>query len=184
MRPKPKTVKQLLEEKRALQLVFSTELQEKLQDDLQLDLTMIEEQKQLEQLTLEKAHQARAEEEKRRAREEYEKEQSRLAEEEARLIQEEKERGNREHMIAEGERLRLQAQQEAFENEKRLEQERIEREHQERLEQQCLAEQALQELEEKKRQAAENFKRKIETPEPIETDPQVEKEIERLQQEM
>ena len=57
-----------------------------------------------------------------------EQEQIRKDEEEARLIQEEKERANRERMIVEGRKMRLQAQQAAIERNKKIELERIERE--------------------------------------------------------
>ena len=62
-------------------------------------------------------------------------------------------------MIAEGERLRLQAQQAAIERNKKIELERIEREKQERLEQHRKAEIAMKELEQKERQAVELAKK-------------------------
>ena len=62
-------------------------------------------------------------------------------------------------MIAEEERLRLQAQQAAIERNKKIELERIEREKQERLEQHRKAEFAMKELEEKERQAVELAKK-------------------------
>ena len=62
-------------------------------------------------------------------------------------------------MIVEGERLRLQAQQEAIERNKKIELERIEREKQERLEQHRKAEFTMKELEKKEKQAAELAKK-------------------------
>ena len=62
-------------------------------------------------------------------------------------------------MIAEGERLRLQAQQAAIERNKEIELERIEREKQERLEQHRKVEFAMKELKQKERQAAELAKK-------------------------
>ena len=62
-------------------------------------------------------------------------------------------------MIAEGERLRLQAQQAAIERNKKIELERIEREKQERLEQNRKAEFAMKELEQKERQTTELAKK-------------------------
>ena len=176
---KPKTVKQLLNEKRALAAVFSPELEEILKNsDTQLHLQMIEEQKQLQEIAKQKAQQAIKEQERKeqiaqraaqqaleaekrhKAQKEYELEQQRLAEEEARIVREEQERSERDRMIAEGERLRLQAQREAAEKQKILEQKRIEAEHQTRIEQQRLADQALEELERKRKQTADQIREK------------------------
>ena len=139
--PKPKTVAQLLVEKRVQQ-------QAQLAQEIEYDQKIKEEQEQI-----------------------------RKDKEEARLIQEERERANRERMIVEGERLRLQAQQAAIERNKKLELERIEREKQERLEQHRKAEFAMKELEEKEKQAAE-FAKKVQEKE-IETkvDSLVEQEL-------
>ena len=123
--PKPKTVTQILAEKRAIIPVFSPELE--------LHLQMITEQKELEKRTQQQAQLAQETEYEQKIKEEQE--QIRKDKKEARLIQEEKERANRERMIVEGERLRLQAQQAVIERNKKLELERIEREKQERLEQ-------------------------------------------------
>ena len=123
--PKPKMVAQLLAEKRAIVPVFSPKLE--------LHLQMIAEQKELEKRIQQQAQLAQETEHEQKIKEEQE--QIRKDEEEARLIQEEKERANRERMIVEGERLRLQAQQAAIERNKKIKLERIEREKQERLEQ-------------------------------------------------
>ena len=147
--PKPKTVTQILAEKRAIVPVFSPELE--------LHLQMIAEQKELEKRAQQQAQLAQETEYERKIKEEQE--QIRKDEKEARLIQEEKERANRERMIVEGERLRLQAQQAAIERNKKIELERIEREKQERLEQHRKAEFAMKELEEKEKQAAEFAKK-------------------------
>ena len=142
--PKPKTVAQLLVEKRVQQ-------QTQLAQEIEYEQRIKEEQEQI-----------------------------RKDKEEARLIQEERERANRERMIVEGERLRLQAQQAAIERNKKLELERIEREKQERLEQHRKAEFAMKELEEKEKQAAE-FAKKVQEKE-IETkvDSLVEQELQSL----
>ena len=142
--PKPKTVAQLLVEKRVQQ-------QAQLAQEIEYEQKIKEEQEQI-----------------------------RKDKEEARLIQEERERANRERMIVEGERLRLQAQQAAIERNKKLELERIEREKQERLEQHRKAEFAMKELEEKEKQAAE-FAKKVQEKE-IETkvDSLVEQELQKL----
>ncbi|MCG8622507.1 MAG: hypothetical protein MJE68_11005, partial [Proteobacteria bacterium] len=179
-----KTLTQLLNEEDDLELVYSPELQEQLQGNLHLYLSMIEEQKQLDQLALEKAEQEQLEKQRQREKENYELEQQRIAEEEARLIQEEKLRAERERLIVEGERLRLQAQQEAIEKQKKAEQERIEREHRERLRQQRLAEQALSQLKQKEKETLEHFKRKSVTPEPVQNDPRIEAEISKLRKEV
>ncbi|MCG8621181.1 MAG: hypothetical protein MJE68_04130, partial [Proteobacteria bacterium] len=179
-----KTLTQLLNEEDDLELVYSPELQEQLQGNLHLYLSMIEEQKQLDQLALEKAEQERLEKQRQKEKENYELEQQRIAEEEARLIQEEKLRAEKERLIVEGERLRLQAQQEAIEKQKKAEQERIEKEHQERLRQQRLAEQALSQLKQKEKETLEHFKRKSVTPEPVQNDPQIEAEISKLRKEV
>ena len=141
---KLKTVAQLLAEKRAIVPVFSPELE--------LHLQMISEQKELEKKAQQQAQLAQEAEHERKIKEEQE--QIRKDEEEARLIQEEEEKANRERMIVEGERLRLQAQQAAIERNKR-----IEREKQERLEQHRKAKFAMKELEEKEKQAAELAKK-------------------------
>ena len=109
-----------------------------------------------------------------------EQEQIRKDKEEARLIQEEKERANRERMIVEGERLRLQAQQAAIERNKKIELERIEREKQERLEQHRKAEFAMKELEEKEKQAAELAKKVQEKEIETKVDSLVEQELQNL----
>ena len=142
--PKPKTVAQLLVEKRVQQ-------QAQLAQEIEYEQKIKEEQEQI-----------------------------RKDKEEARLIQEERERANRERMIVEGERLRLQAQQAVIERNKKLELERIEREKQERLEQHRKAEFAMKELEEKEKQAAE-FAKKVQKKE-IETkvDSLVEQELQKL----
>ena len=103
-----------------------------------------------------------------------------MDEEEARLIQEEKERANRERMIVEGERLRLQAQQAAKERNKKIELERIEREKKERLEQHRKAEFAMKELQEKKKQAAELAKKVQEKEIGTKVDDLVEQELQNL----
>ena len=110
-----------------------------------------------------------------------EQEQIRKDEEEARLIREEEERAKRERMVAEGERLRLQAQQAAIERNKRIELERIEREKQERLEQHRKAEFAMKELEEKERQAAELAKKVQEKEIGTKVDSLMERELQNLQ---
>ena len=143
--PKPKTVAQLLAEKRAIVPVFSPELE--------LHLQIIAEQKKLEKRAQQQAQLAQEAEHEQKNKEEQE--QIRKDEEEAKLIREEEERAKRERMIAEGEKLRLQAQQAAIERNKKIELERIEREKQERLEQHRKAQFAIKELEEKERQAVE-----------------------------
>ena len=107
--PKPKMVAQLLAEKRTIVPVFSPKLE--------LHLQRITEQKELEKRAQQQAQLAQETEYERKIKEEQE--QIRKDKEEARLIQEEKERANRERMIVEGERLRLQAQQAAIERNKR-----------------------------------------------------------------
>ena len=169
--PKPKTVVQLLAEKRAIVPVFSPELE--------LHLQMIAEQKELEKRAQQQAQLAQETEHERKIKEEQE--QIRKDEEEARLIQEEKERANRERMIVEGERLRLQAQQAAIERNKKMELERIEREKQERLEQHRKVEFAMKELEEKEKQAAELAKKVQEKEIGTKVDGLVEQELQKLQ---
>ena len=200
---KPKTVSQLLKEKRALAAVFSPELEEILKNsNTQLHLQMIEEQKQLQEIAKQKAQQAIKEQERkeqiaqraaqqaleaekrRKAQEEYELEQQRLAEEEARIVREEQERSERDRMIAEGEWLRLQAQREAAEKQKILEQKRIEAEHQARIEQQRLAEQALEELERKRKQTADQIRERREASKTIDSDPRIEEEIGKMRNEL
>ena len=168
--PKPKTVAQLLAEKRAIVPVFSPELE--------LHLQMIVEQKELEKRAQQQAQLAQETEHERKIKEEQE--QIRKDEEEARLIQEEKERANRERMIVEGERLRLQAQQAAIERNKKIELERIEREKQERLEQHRKAEFAMKELEKKEKQAAELAKKVQEKEIGTKVDGLVEQELQNL----
>ena len=196
--PKPKTVNQLLKEKRALAAVFSPELEEILKNsNTQLHLQMIEEQKQLQEIAKQKAQQAIKEqiaqrvtqraleaEERRKAQKGYELEQQRLAEEEARIVREEQERSERDRMIAEGERLRLQAQREAAEKQEILEQKRIEAEHQARIEQQRLAEQALEELERKRKQTANQMRERQEASKTIDSDPHIEEEIGKMRNEL
>ena len=64
--PKPKTVNQLVKEKRALAAVFSPELEEILKNsNTQLHLQMIEEQKQLQEIAKQKAQQAIREQERK-----------------------------------------------------------------------------------------------------------------------
>ena len=145
---KPKTVAQLLAEKRAIVPVFSPEVE--------LHLQMIAEQKELEKRAQQQAQLAQEAEHERKIKEEQE--QIRKDEEEARLIQEEEERAKREGMIVEGERLRLQAQQAAIERNKKIELERIEKEKQERLENRK-EEFAMKELEQKERRTAELAKK-------------------------
>ena len=168
--PKPKTVAQLLAEKRAIVPVFSPKLE--------LHLQMIAEQKELEKRAQQQAQLAQETEHERKIKEEQE--QIREDEEEARLIQEEKERANRERMIVEGERLRLQAQQAVIERNKKIELERIEREKQERLEQHRKAEFAMKELEEKEKQAAELAKKVQEKEIETKVDSLVEQELQKL----
>ena len=146
--PKPNTVIQILAEKRAIVPVFSPELE--------LHLQMITKQKDLEKRAQQQTQLAQETEHEQKIKEQ---EQIRKDEKEARLIQEEKERANRERMIVEGERLRLQAQQAVIERNKKIKLERIEREKQERLEQHRKAEFAMKELEEKEKQAAELAKK-------------------------
>ena len=80
---------------------------------------MIAEQEELEKRVQQQAQLAQETEHERKIKDEQE--QIRKDEEEARLIQEEKERANRERMIVEGERLRLQVQQAAIERNKKIE---------------------------------------------------------------
>ena len=168
--PKPKMVAQLLAEKRAIVPVFSPKLE--------LHLQMIAEQKELEKRIQQQAQLAQETEHEQKFKKEQE--QIRKDEEEARLIQEEKERANRERMIVEGERLRLQAQQAAIERNKKIELERIEREKQERLEQHRKAEFAMKELEEKEKQAAELAKKVQEKEIETKVDSLVEQELQKL----
>ena len=163
-------VAQLLAEKRAIVPVFSPELE--------LHLQMIAEQKELEKRAQQQAQLAQETEHERKIKEEQE--QIRKDEEEARSIQEEKERANRERMIVEGERLRLQAQQAVIERNKKIELERIEREKQERLEQHRKAEFAMKELEEKEKQAAELAKKVQEKEIETKIDSLVEQELQKL----
>ena len=196
--PKPKTVNQLLKEKRALAAVFSPELEEILKNsNTQLHLQTIEEQKQLQEIAKQKAQQTIKEqiarraaqqaleaEKRRKAQKEYELEQQRLAEEEARIVREEQEKSERDRMIAEGERLRLQAQREATKKQEILEQKRIEAEHQARIEQQRLAERALEELGRKRKQTADQMRERQEASKTIDSDPRIEEEIGKMQSEL
>ena len=169
--PKPKTVAQLLAEKRAIVPVFSPELE--------LHLQMIAEQTELEKRAQQQAQLAQEAEHEQKIKEEQE--QIRKDEEEARLIQEEEERAKRERMIAEGERLRLQAQQAAIERNKKIELERIEREKQEKLEQHRKAEFAMKELEEIERQVVELAKKVQGKEMGTKIDSLMEKELQNLQ---
>ena len=168
--PKPKTVTQILAEKGAIVPVFSPELE--------LHLQMITEQKELEKRVQQQAQLAQETKYEQKIREEQE--QIRKDDEEARLIQEEKEKANRERMIVEGERLRLQAQQAVIEKNKKIELERIEREKQERLEQHRKAEFAMKELEEKEKQTAELAKKVQEKEIETKVDSLVEQELQKL----
>ena len=140
---------QLLAEKRAIVPVFSP--------GLELHFQIVAEQKELEKRAQQQAQLAQEAECEQKIKEKQE--EIRKDEEEARLIQEEEEGAKRERMIAEGERLRLQAQQAAIERNKEIELERIEREKQERLEQHRKVEFAMKGLKQKERQAAELAKK-------------------------
>ena len=83
-------------------------------------------------------------------------------------------------MIAEGERLRLQAQQAAIERNEKIELERIEREKQERLEQNRKAEFAVKILEQKERQTAELTKKVQEKEMGTKVDSLMEQELQNL----
>ena len=83
-------------------------------------------------------------------------------------------------MIAEGERLRLRAQQATIERNKKIELERIEREKQERLEQNRKAEFAMKKLEQKERQAAELAKKVQEKEMGIKVDSLMEQKLQNL----
>ena len=152
--PKHRTVRELLSGDKSLIPVFPKEVEETLKDDFEIHLQMIREQKELEAIARQQAQQAQ-EYDQQKLREEYEREQARMNEEEAKAIKEEQERSERERLIIEGERLRLQAQEETIKKNRQIELERQEREHIQRVEQQQKAERALKELELKKNQAAE-----------------------------
>ena len=148
---------------------------------LDLQLKMIEEQKQLEKIAREKA--MRMEQEKREARERDEEQEKRIAEE-ARRVQLELEQAQKERLIMENERLRLLAAQEEMEKQRKLDEKRIEEEQRARQQQQFMAEQALVKLEEKRKQTI-NYYEKVrkDTPD-IEVDEQIEEEIDKMKDEM
>ena len=170
----PKTTEGILDEKANLRENQRT-------SSLDLHLKMIEEQNQLEELAKEKA--LRIELEKQEAKERDE-EQERWLKEESRRIQLELEQAQKERLIIENERLRLLAAQDEREKQRILEEERIKAEQKERQRQQILAEQALAELEEKRKQTTKYYEKVREDTPEIEIDSRVEKEIEKMRNEM
>ena len=160
--------------------MFSTELEETLRDDFEIHLQMIQEQKELKAIARQQVQRAR-EYDKQKLREEYEKEQARINEEEAKAIKEEKERSEKECLIAEGERLRLQAQEEAIKKDRQIQLEKLEKERLQRIEQQQRAEQALKELELKKIQAAELARQHKQSAVRTQIDGMMNKELQDLQ---
>ena len=76
------------------------------------------------------------------------------------------------------------ATQDEIEKQRILEEERIKAEQKERQRQQFMAEQALAELEEKRKQTTKNYEKVREDTPEMETDPRVEKEIEKMRSEM
>ena len=170
----PKTTGKILDEKVNLKENQRT-------SSLDLHLKMIEEQNQLEELAREKA--LRLELEKQEAKERDE-EQERRLEEESRRIQLELEQAQKEKLIMENERLRLLAAQDEREKQRILEEERIKAEQKERQRQQFMAEQALAELEEKRKQTTKYYEKVREDTPEMEMDPLVEKEIEKMRNEM
>ena len=84
----------------------------------------------------------------------------------------------------ENKRLRLLAAQEEMKKQRALEEERIKAEQKERQRQQIMAEQALAELEERRKQTTDYYEKvRKDTPD-VKTDPQVEKEIDKMKNEM
>ena len=170
----PKTTEEVLDEEETSEEAQRT-------SSLDLHLKMIEEQKQLEELAREKA--MRLEQEQKEAKEKDE-EQERRLEEESRRVHLELEQAQRDRLIMENERLQLLVTQEEMEKQRALEEERIKAEQKERQRQQVMAEQALAELEERRKQTTDYYEKVRKNTPDVENDPQVEKEIDKMKNEM
>ena len=182
------------QEMQTLKPILSHELQQYLKQKLEIQNMRTKEEQILKEMAEEKAKQAREqeqnrltqlrEEEERLAFERFEQEQEYLAAEEELLIQEELKRAEHERMVAEGERLRLQALE--MQSEKLREQEREKerlRKNEESTYLQQIAHNFVKELEEQRRRSAEIFKPKPE-PSLVISDPRIEAEIQKLRQEL
>ena len=84
----------------------------------------------------------------------------------------------------ENERLQLLVAQEEIEKQRALEEERIKTEQKERQKQQIMAEQALVELEERRKQTKDYYEKVRKNTPDVKSDPQVEKEIDKIKNEM